>query len=111
MIEQPCIVGRNRARMVLAHCLALGFLCLSQPNLWAASRTVSLAADSSDGDTIQHALNALPAGGQVVLAVGTYVVRRPIILQRDATALRGSGPGTVLFLADNANCPVVILGA
>jgi hypothetical protein len=39
------------------------------------------------------------------------VVQRPIVLRRDFLTLRGSGPKTILYLKDKANCPVVILGA
>ena len=92
--------------------LGLGMITSTQFNLPAAERIISLSAGSADGDTIQSALNALPAtGGEVFLGPGTYVVRRPIILQRDSLTLRGSGPETVLYLKDKANCPVVILGA
>ena len=42
---------------------------------------------------------------------GTYLVHKPLILQHSHQVLRGSGPETILFLEDNANCPVVILGS
>ena len=32
------------------------------------------------------------------------------MLHRDSQTLRGSGVGTVLWLADNADCPVIIMG-
>jgi hypothetical protein len=63
------------------------------------------------GEGIQKALDSMPQGGEVDLEAGVYVVRQPIILQHDHQALRGTGPGTVLYLADRANCPVVILGS
>jgi hypothetical protein len=60
---------------------------------------------------IQQALNGLPAsGGEVVLSTGVYVIHDPIILKRDNQTLRGTGEATVLYLADHANCPVIILG-
>ena len=63
------------------------------------------------GGQIQQALDSLPsAGGEVVLPAGTIEIRQPIILSRDHLTLRGAGEATVLHLADNANCPVVILG-
>ncbi len=62
------------------------------------------------GEGIQQALDQVGAGGQVVLSRGNYVVHQPIILRQDGQTLRGAGPETILFLADNANCPVVILG-
>ncbi|HET7626751.1 MAG TPA: right-handed parallel beta-helix repeat-containing protein [Verrucomicrobiae bacterium] len=60
---------------------------------------------------IQRALDCLPdAGGEVVLPAGRIEVRQPIVLSRDGQSLRGAGGKTVLFLADNANCPVIIMG-
>jgi len=63
------------------------------------------------GDQIQTALDTMTNGGDVVLPAGTYTITRPIVLRHDHQTLRGSGPDTILFLAPNANCPVVILGA
>jgi hypothetical protein len=62
------------------------------------------------GDGVQQALDQIGVGGRVVLSRGNYVVHQPIILRQDGQTLRGAGPQTILFLADNANCPVVILG-
>ncbi|MGA2855205.1 MAG: right-handed parallel beta-helix repeat-containing protein [Verrucomicrobiota bacterium] len=63
------------------------------------------------GAEIQQALDGLPdSGGVVVLPPGSFEVSQPIELRRDHQTLRGSGPATVLRLADNANCPVIILG-
>jgi hypothetical protein len=60
---------------------------------------------------IQKALDSLPAGGgEVVLPPGQIEMNQPVVLQRDYQTLRGAGPETVLFLADNANCPVIIMG-
>jgi hypothetical protein len=60
---------------------------------------------------IQKALDSLPAtGGEVVLPAGKFEIRQPIILSRDSETLRGAGAATILHLADNANCPVIILG-
>lgn len=61
---------------------------------------------------IQQALDALPeAGGVVVLPQGIVTLSRPIVINRSHQTLRGSGTATVLRLADNANCPVIIVGA
>jgi hypothetical protein len=60
---------------------------------------------------IQRALDLLPdSGGEVVLPPGIIEVRQPIVLRRDRQTLRGSGKGSVLRLADGANCPVIIMG-
>ncbi|HUC86445.1 MAG TPA: right-handed parallel beta-helix repeat-containing protein [Candidatus Acidoferrales bacterium] len=56
-------------------------------------------------------MDSLPAtGGEVVLPAGKFEVRAPIVLCRDHETLQGAGPSTILHLADNANCPVIILG-
>jgi hypothetical protein len=66
---------------------------------------------SVTGAEIQKALDALPAtGGEVILPPGQIVISQPIILQRDGETMRGAGGATVLFLADNANCPAIIMG-
>src|ERR1035438_10139363 len=60
---------------------------------------------------IQAALDALPAsGGEVTLPAGRFEIRQPIILRRDHQSFSGAGATTILHLADNANCPVLILG-
>jgi hypothetical protein len=57
------------------------------------------------------ALDGLPEGGEVVLSEGKYLIRKPVILRKDHQTLRGCGVATVLYLADAANCPVVVLGS
>jgi Periplasmic copper-binding protein (NosD) len=66
---------------------------------------------NAGGEGIQAALDALPTGGEVVLAAGRYYIKEPIILRQDNQTLRGCGTSTVLYLADGANCPVVVLGS
>jgi hypothetical protein len=66
---------------------------------------------AAGGEGIQQALDRVGAGGQVVLSRGTYIIQQPIILRQDGQTLRGAGRATILGLARNANCPVVILGA
>jgi len=75
-----------------------------------APAVITLSAEATDRQ-IQAALDSLPAGGgEVVLPPGRYEIHQPIELHRDAQALRGAGAATVLWLADNANCPVIIMG-
>lgn len=60
---------------------------------------------------IQRALNSLPTnGGEVVLPPGKIELHEPIVLSRDGETLRGAGDSTILFVADNANCPAIIMG-
>jgi hypothetical protein len=76
----------------------------------AGPLVVTLPPDATEAQ-VQLALDRLPAtGGEVVLPAGKIEVSRPIVLQRDYQTLRGAGATTVLFLADNANCPVIIMG-
>jgi hypothetical protein len=58
---------------------------------------------------IQKALDSLPAGGEALLGAGQYEITRPLFLQHDDETLCGAGPATVLRLADDANCPVIVL--
>ena len=74
----------------------------------AASVAIVPESGTAFGDAIQSALDEVSGGGEVVLAPGTYVIRKPIILAHDGQRLSGSGPGTILFLEANADCPVVI---
>ncbi len=63
------------------------------------------------GAEVQRALDDLPeAGGEVVLPAGEISIRQPLVLCRDAQTLRGAGASTILRLADDANCPVIIMG-
>jgi hypothetical protein len=71
---------------------------------------ITLKGSATDAE-IQDALDTLPAaGGVVVLPAGDFVIRQPIVLKRDNQKLRGSGTATVLRLANDANCPVIIMG-
>ncbi len=90
-------------------CLAFAF---SSSGILAASPVRITVPSGGKGEEIQKALDQLPAeGGEVLLSAGTYVVNKPIFLRRDNQSLRGAGPKTILFLADKANCPVIVLGA
>jgi nitrous oxidase accessory protein NosD len=86
----------------------LALVCLLPLSNFEAVRSVS---PDEGGKGIQAALDSLPFGGEVVLGAGTYLVREPIRVRKDGQTLRGCGPTTVLYLADEANCPVVILGS
>jgi Periplasmic copper-binding protein (NosD) len=82
----------------------------ASPSPLAGTVIINLSAGVSDVQ-IQAALDALPSsGGEVVLPPGRFEIGKPIVLQRDFQTLRGSGGRTVLHLADNANCPVIIMG-
>lgn len=60
---------------------------------------------------IQKNLDLMTNGGEVILPSGNITVRQPIVLQYDDQTLCGApDEKTVLSLAKNANCPVIILG-
>ncbi len=77
----------------------------------SAKPTVIALSAGISGQQIQQALDSLPAtGGEVIVPAGKIEIHQPIILSRDNQTLRGDGNATILHLADNANCPVIILG-
>lgn len=107
-------IGSLRAIVIIA-----GFFCISQfsmPGVAAPFKSsvepvVIMLQPGVTGGEIQSALDALPeSGGEVVLPPGNFLVRQPLVLRRDFQSLRGSGAATILRLADNANCPVIIMG-
>lgn len=62
-------------------------------------------------DSIQKAINALPAeGGIVNVPAGVYTCVKPIVLDRNNLTLRGDGPGTLLRLGNQINAPVIVMG-
>lgn len=72
--------------------------------------TVTLQAGVTSVE-IQKALDRLTNGGQVLLPPGKIKVTQPIILDHNYLALHGAlKQATILFLANNANCPVIIMG-
>src|SRR5579872_816984 len=93
---------------LLATTIASALLSVVSFSVIGATLEVPPAAG---GEGIQRALDQGGAGGRVNLRRGTYLVHQAITLRRDGQTLRGAGPGTILLLADNANCPVIILGA
>ena len=86
----------------------LALVCLLVP---ASSFAAIFVPPSEGGAGIQAALDKLPEGGEVDLGAGIYVISHPVMLQKSRQTLRGRGAESVLFLANGADCPVVILGA
>ncbi len=109
--NQKAGAGKPGILAVMVWVLMLPLLALAtSPNPVAGSVVIHLSAGVSDMQ-IQAALDALPvSGGEVVLPPGRFEIGKPIVLQRDFQTLRGSGGATILHLADNANCPVIIMG-
>jgi hypothetical protein len=88
--------------------IAVALVLVSSFSVLAAELPVPI--DSGE-EGIQAALDKLPAGGEVLLSAGKYLIHQPIIMRKDHQTLRGHGTDTVLYLADGANCPVVLLGS
>lgn len=90
---------------------ALALAALKTPAVLESGPAVAALPAGSSGAAIQQALDALPAaGGEIDLAAGVFPIGQPIVLQRDHQTLRGVGVATILRLADNANCPVIVMG-
>ncbi len=80
---------------------------------WHALTTRHHLTVSASGGAraINEAIAKLPAdGGEIQLGPGAYLCSEPVIIARSGVTLRGMGHGTLLRLADNANCPVLIIG-
>jgi hypothetical protein len=110
------VVGAGILAVAVGFC---SFLIASNAVLATPSRatpktvlpTVITLSTNASSARIQSALDSLPdTGGEVVLPAGEVTVTQPIVLCRDNQTLRGAGEATVLRLAANADCPVVILG-
>jgi len=60
---------------------------------------------------IQRALDLLTNGGEILLPPGRIKVSQPLVLDHDYQTLCGaSNETTVLYLMNDANCPVIIMG-
>jgi len=66
---------------------------------------------TADEVEIEAAINALPAsGGRVILMEGTFNISTPIDCVKSGVTIEGQGLGTKLFLINNANCHVLVIG-
>ena len=71
-----------------------------------------IVVEGRDLAAIMDAVQALPEqGGVVFLPEGLYLLKAPIVLDRDHVTLRGAGPKTVLMTMDGTDCPVVVMGS
>jgi len=96
---------------VLTGLLVLLALFAVVPQVFSDEPMIVTLPAGVTGVQIQAALDALPkSGGEVVLPPEKISIRQPVVLRRDHQTLRGSGVATILRLADDANCPVLILG-
>ena len=103
--------GKTTKNILYAGLLVLATAGVVNPPMPAVGPTVVRLPAGVTSAEIQKALDSLPeSGGEVVLPPGNFEVFQPIVLWRDHQTLRGCGAETVLHLADDANCPVIILG-
>lgn len=102
------VTAKKTAGWVMLVFLAMRLVAAETSPAKPTVLTLSAGVTSAE---IQSALDALPAtGGEVILPAGRFEIHQPLILSRDHQTLRGAGAATILHLADNANCPVIILG-
>jgi hypothetical protein len=91
--------------------LAILALFLAVPQAFSQDLVIIMLPSGVTDVQIQQTLDALPkGGGEVILPPEKILICQPVVLRRDNQTLRGSGTKTILRLADNANCPVLILG-
>jgi Periplasmic copper-binding protein (NosD) len=99
-----------RQKAVLLGCL----LGLPAVMLAATNNSVRSTIKLQSGVTaaeIQKTLDQLTNGGEVVLPAGKIKISQPLVLHYNYQTLRGAtNQGTTLFLINNANCPVIIMG-
>lgn len=75
-----------------------------------ALRVLSIQTGATEAQ-IQRALDLLTNGGEILLPPGRIKVSQPIVLDHDGQTLCGaSNETTVLYLMNDANCPVIIMG-
>ncbi len=80
-------------------------------SIFASPVYAALQVTEKTCDAIQDAVNKLPPeGGEVLVPAGVYSCVKPIVLDRNNLTLRGTGPGTLLRLADLINAPVIVMG-
>jgi len=77
----------------------------------SAGRRYEVRLKTGSGQDIQRAIAALPAqGGRVVLGAGTFTISEPLVIDRDDVELCGDQELTILKLADQGNCPLLVVG-
>ena len=108
-LTRGLITGAIFAALLMRTVFAAG-LADAQNKLVVDPVVVVIRAGGTGAD-IQLALDSLPAaGGEVVLPAGDFEISRPVVLRRSNQTLCGAGEATLLRLADNADCPVIIMG-
>jgi hypothetical protein len=101
-------IGQNF--VYLAFIFGLPVAVLGTTNVPAPGMVIAKLKAGATAADIQKEFDLFTNGCEVQLPPGKIKITQPIVLQHDHDTLRGSGPTTILYLANNANCPVVIMG-
>lgn len=105
------LMGKIGQKFVCLACIfSLPVAVLGTTNLPAPGMVIAKLKAGATAADIQKEFNLFTNGCEVVLPPGKINITQPIVLQYDHQTLRGSGPTTILYLANNANCPVIIMG-
>jgi hypothetical protein len=105
------ILGKLGKKLAyLTFILVLPTLVFGETNVLAPAIFVAKLKAGATAADIQKQFDRYTNGCEVLLPPGKILINRPIVLQHDNQTLRGSGPTTILYLVDNANCPVIIMG-
>lgn len=78
----------------------------------ALSQVKTTSIDASRYNTLQQAVDALPAsGGMVIIPPGNYEINKPLIIRTENTRLQGSGGSTHLINQNTSGEPAIIVGS
>lgn len=76
------------------------------------AQTAPLTIDASKYNTLQQAVDALPAsGGIVIIPPGNYEITRPVTITTENTRLVGSGGSTHLINKNTSGEPAIIVNS
>lgn len=105
------MLGKIGQKSVYLACiLGLQSLAFGETNGLSPAIFIAKLKEGATAVDIQKVLDRYTNGCEVLLPSGKILVKQPIVLRYDNETLRGSGPTTILYLTDNANCPVIIMG-
>lgn len=105
------MLGKIGYKLVYAACiLGLPALAIGETNVLSPAVYIAKLKAGATAADIQKVLDRYTNGCEVLVPSGKIPVKEPIILRYNNQTLRGSGPTTILYLVDNANCPVIVMG-
>jgi Right handed beta helix region len=105
------IFGKIGQKFVYLVCiLGLPAAVFGATNVPAPGMIIAKLKAGATAADIQKEFDIFTNGCEVILPAGKYKICRPIVLQYNHQTLCGAGPKTILYLADDANCPVIIMG-